>query len=206
MKYNKPLNRKTEKRGLKKKFIIYTEGKNTEPAYFQALWKKYPGFLLEFSNDIISAAGVPLTIAMKASERSKSIDKYDEIWAVFDRDEHPNVEEAINICRQAEVGIAFSDPCFELWLILHCQDFDKADNHQKVQKHLEKIRPEYKRSGSKKCDFDSLLDQLNVAQERAEAQYKRRCEEGIKPLAPYTFVYKLTKKIVEADIIYNPGN
>ena len=43
------------------------------------------------------------------------------IWCVFDRDEHPQIEEAKALAAENGVLIAFSNPCFELWLLLHYQ-------------------------------------------------------------------------------------
>lgn len=101
----------------KKKFVIFTEGKNTEPAYFRALKRTFPGALVEF--ELFDAAGVPLTIAKKAadriaaiknrsrrSQRDDSFADNDEVWAVFDVDEHPNLNDAKQICKSSGVGLA----------------------------------------------------------------------------------------------------
>ncbi len=66
--------------------------------------------------EIVGESGVPLTIAKavvqaaratRARNRRDSYAARDEFWAVFDRDEHPRVPEAVQLCRQADVGIAF---------------------------------------------------------------------------------------------------
>jgi hypothetical protein len=41
---------------------------------------------------------------------------------VFDVDEHSSLEEAINIAAQNGIYVAVSNPCIELWFILHFQD------------------------------------------------------------------------------------
>ena len=51
---------------------------------------------------------------------------YDEIWCVFDIDEHPNVPQAVEEARQVGVEVAVSNPCFELWLVLHIRDRETA--------------------------------------------------------------------------------
>jgi len=44
-----------------------------------------------------------------------------ELWVVFDRDENTpqEVYAAFRLARQNGIRIAFSHPCFELWLLLH---------------------------------------------------------------------------------------
>ncbi|MDR0892563.1 MAG: RloB family protein [Mediterranea sp.] len=48
---------------------------------------------------------------------------YDEVWAVFDKDEHPAAKEAFELAKQEvngkHVHIAFSSRCFEYYLLLH---------------------------------------------------------------------------------------
>ena len=89
------------------------------------------------------AQGVPDTLATKAAELARklgllpgrrkaknSFEENDEVWAVFDRDEHPNFDQAIDRCRRAGVRVARSNPCFELWLILHEKDYDRPDDRK----------------------------------------------------------------------------
>ena len=53
---------------------------------------------------------------MRGSRRSKdSFEENDQVWAVFDRDEHPRFDEAIALCDGHGVLVGRSNPCFELW-------------------------------------------------------------------------------------------
>jgi hypothetical protein len=58
---------------------------------------------------------------------------FDEIWCVFDRDEHPFVDEAIELATRNGIGVAFSNPCFELWFVLHARDLRRHTDRHKVQ-------------------------------------------------------------------------
>jgi hypothetical protein len=42
---------------------------------------------------------------------------------VFDRDQHPNVDALIRQAEDAGVSVAFSHPCFELWLLVHFRQY-----------------------------------------------------------------------------------
>ena len=185
----------------KRRFYILCEGKKTEPGYFSALQKLLPRTIIALQ--IEKAAGVPLTIAKTAVARAKSIgigkkktrnsfEKGDQVWAVFDRDEHPNYEEAIQLCAANNVGVARSNPCFEVWLILHQAEYHRPDNRHEAQAHLKAIRPDY---DGKTMDFDEILARLDIAEQRAIAQYNARLAEGEPPGPPHTTVWVLTRAI-----------
>lgn len=150
------LDRKLGDKSPKVLFKVVCEGKNTEPNYLKE-------FSAEFGNDLvkvetIGAAGVPLTIVKKAVDLKRSV-KYkknkngfeglSEFWAVFDYDEHPNIPQALNIARDNQVFVAKSNPCFEIWPLLHFV-FQRApiDRH-KLQSELSKHMKNYSKNGSK---------------------------------------------------------
>ena len=65
---------------------------------------------------------------MAAAARSRALQEegeIDEFWCVFDVEwprNHPGLGEAIKQARENQIRLAVSNPCFELWLILHFQD------------------------------------------------------------------------------------
>lgn len=205
----RPLQRASAFREPKRKFILYAEGANTEPDYFRAVQKTFRGALVEI--EIIPAAGVPLTIARKAAEhrqliarkkrrtdKDASFSDEDEVWAIFDRDNHPKVSEALLLCQENNVGIAFSNPCFEVWLILHLVDYQRPDDRHEVQRKLASLVKDYNPNCRKTTNCSSLMDRLEIAEERAERQLKRREEEGDNGGAPSTTVFNLTRTIRRA--------
>ncbi|MBF0324938.1 MAG: RloB domain-containing protein [Alphaproteobacteria bacterium] len=194
------LRRKPPSRDPKRVFILFCEGKNTEPAYFKALERHCDCVVLDIQ--VIRAAGTPLTIAERASAevRARHTDKGsfqlgDQIWAVFDRDDHPYFDQALKLCEKAKVGIARSTPCFEVWLILHYQDFHRPDGRHAVQRHLAALSPEYDAKSGKLPDCASLMKSLDVAERRAETQLQARETERTPFGPPSTTVHLLTRAI-----------
>lgn len=59
--------------------------------------------------------------------------KIDEIWVVFDRDSETFVEaqyiEVKEKCAKHNINIGFTNPTFEIWLLLHLPDFDKYEKN-----------------------------------------------------------------------------
>lgn len=197
------LARRVGKRVPNRRFTLFCEGRNTEPAYFYALATQFQGTIVKIA--IVPAAGVPMTIAKKAADaktpprrKKDSYEENDEVWAVFDRDEHPNYDQAVRLCKDKRIGIARSDPCFEVWLLLHFQDYDRPDHRRDVQKMLQDRCPEYDANGGKVPNCHRLLAQLAEAEQRAERQLAARANEGNAFGPPSTTVFHLTRAIAEA--------
>ena len=200
------LKRRGPRREPKRRFVLFCEGARTEPAYFDAIKRGCASTLIAV--EIVGAAGVPMTIAERAVEEANanrrrrkrdSFEEDDEIWAVFDRDQHPHFKDAVQRCEQHDIGVARSDPCFELWLILHERDYDRDCNHWDVQKDFEDLRPEYDRGGSKTPDCADMVRRVEEAEKRAEAQLHLREEEDAPFGNPSTTVFRLTRAIRDAD-------
>lgn len=192
----------------KTRFVLFCEGSNTEPAYFSAIRKLWTGTLIEIETR--KGVGVPITIAERAIEfekqdrsrrmrRGNSFEENDRVWAVFDRDEHQRHDEAVDLCEQNGIGVARSNPCFEVWLILHEMDYDRPDGRHAVQRELAKLRPEYDRQGRKIPDCEDMATRLLEAEVRSKAQLRRRFDEDAPFGPPSTTVGELTREIREAD-------
>jgi len=194
----------------KVRFTLFCEGRNTEPEYFLAIKKVWTGALVSIESR--GGVGAPITIAKQALEFAKSeglslgskrrrnlFEERDQVWAVFDRDEHERYEEAVNLCEVNGIGLAISNPCFEVWLILHERDYDKPDGRHQAQKELKRLRPEYEKDGAKVPNCEEMVARVMDAEERGEAMRRRRESEMDPHGCPSTTVGELTKAIREAD-------
>jgi hypothetical protein len=75
--------------------------------------------------------GVPMSLVEKAvaaketdlreARRGRGED-HDQYWCVFDVDSHPRVSEAIALADRHGIEVAVSNPCIELWFLLHFAD------------------------------------------------------------------------------------
>src|SRR4029077_3590037 len=190
------LKRRGSFRNPKAKITIVSEGRLTEPDYFYALARAC-GALVSFDIEIEKAAGVPLSVVNKAIDllphlrRMTSFSHKDTVWAVFDRDQHPNFDEAINKGNEAGVNIAFSNPCFELWLVLHFQDWDRPMGRHEMQGELRKLVPTYDPNGGKRADFTFLADGVEAASHRGRQMEQRRIDERNSRGNPVTTVFYL---------------
>ncbi len=205
-------NLKRKNPGLEPKrwFILFCEGEKTEIEYFKAIGRICSSTLIAV--EPYGGEGVPYTIAEKAIEKAKSLgltpksrrkkdsyEKRDQVWAVFDRDEHPRFNEAVIKCEEQKVGVARSNPCFEIWLILHERDYNRPEDRHAMQKLLAQLRPEYNPNGDKTPDCVDLVKRVEEAEQRGERGLQNR-ESGGDPYGnPSTTVGRLTRAIREAD-------
>lgn len=130
------------------RFLLVCEGRNSEPLYFLALGRTLRATVIE----TIKGAGSPDTIAELALQEARSRGlkgrrsgqfSKDQVWAVFDRNSHEHFDEAVRKCEQGGIKVARSNPCFEIWLILHLEDFHRPDGREKAFEHFCTLRPDH---------------------------------------------------------------
>ncbi|MCC7494054.1 MAG: RloB domain-containing protein [Fimbriimonadaceae bacterium] len=103
-------------RGLppRPRLLIVCEGSHTEPGYLQALCRQ---LRLDRSTAVIQAAGAGPTAVVRHAKRHRLRD--DQVWCVFDRDQHEDYATAYAQAGKLGFRCAVSNPCFEFWLVLH---------------------------------------------------------------------------------------
>ena len=98
--------------------LIVCEGGKSEPNYLFGLVSTYR--LSSANIRITPADGTDPVSVVKYAQELYVEGKYDRVYCVFDRDEHPNYDEALQlIARLANFFAITSWPCFEIWILLH---------------------------------------------------------------------------------------
>lgn len=193
--------RRTPYKNAKPIILVVTEGRVTEPGYI----KTFAGYHRNPRVEILlhGGIGVPKTIVEYAKKlktekekeaKAKKDDniKFDEVWCVFDIDQHPNIPDAIQIAHSHDLHLAISNPCFEIWLWLHFAPQPGLQNRHKLQSMLKKHIPNY----GKDVDFANIADGYKPAALRAEKLEKEAKEDGEDGRNPTTGVWRLTKSIL----------
>ncbi len=116
--------------------MVFTEGKKSEPEYVNEL-KRLPHVdeNVALNLELRPEHGVPLTLVQLAVER-KNDHEVDECWCIFDVEwprNHPNLKSAVLLAQANGIRLAISNPCFEVWLILHHQELNRFDNTATVE-------------------------------------------------------------------------
>lgn len=129
-----------KERFVKLTFLIATEGTQTEPNYFNALkteLEKSNRFNIDIS---VQGKGKSTTALVGKVYRQIAFNnqEYDRVWVVFDRDEFPDFDEAIQQAAEHKINCAWSNESFELWLLLHFKDVPKHTSRKDLCDLLEK--------------------------------------------------------------------
>ena len=128
---DRTIQRRGPSRQPKIRILVVCEGKKTEPLYLKRFQHHVRNQRVHV--EPLGPAGVPLTVVQTAIDlRHQAADEarrqrdenllWDQVWAVFDMDDHPNVADARQLAMTHDIRLAVSNPCFELWALLHFAD------------------------------------------------------------------------------------
>ena len=182
--------------------LVVTEGVVTEPEYLHGLVEATKNPRVEI--EVFGGVGAPRTIVESARDRKKEAEKraqrerddnlrYDEVWCVFDIDEHPNVQDAKQMALDNGICLAISNPCIELWLWLHFADQPGMRHRHELQKMMKQHVSDY----DKHVDYPDYAkrvcccDETRVAS-RLDADAEADNDEGRNPTTSF---WRLTESI-----------
>lgn len=120
--------RRARPHNLGPELLVFVEGEKTERLYLTAMIRRSE---TRVRVKIEREPGTPLQLVTRALERKEAdavLERrrrgraYDEYWCVFDRDAHPSFAQAGRLAASGGIELAISNPCIELWFILHFRD------------------------------------------------------------------------------------
>ncbi|MEV6838774.1 RloB family protein [Streptomyces sp. NPDC051133] len=148
-------------RKLRREVYVFTEGEVTEPGFITFVTEN--GTRKEPEHEIVckvenrrapTKRRKPLPLVEDAITKWHEVRRaaakagiepddwsWPQVWCLFDRDEHEDIPTAFARARREELHVAYSHPCFELWRLLHYQNYtstfggvcDSAANRLKQQ-------------------------------------------------------------------------
>lgn len=226
----KNLDRISKVRDTRTYFLIATEGTETEKIYFDALYQQV--LLNPALNKLVKIEVLERETSASSPDYILGVlDQYaqdyliyegDELWLVIDRDkntEDSHIANLVNVvqrCEQKGYFVALSNPCFELWLLLHLTEVttstysvDKLnallDNKKRTKNSRTPLEQELiiflKSYQKNNYHTTQLLNHVNLAIDRAKkmdttANSGDRWQDYLG-----TRVYLLVDKVLQADII-----
>lgn len=160
-------NYSSETKTPEKFYILSVEGNNTEFDYFT--------LLNDYREDLGINAKIKIELLDRGDDTKSSpkwvkdlldeyvnefiVDSNDSLWMIIDRDEQSNSPESLidlfQECKNSNFNVAFTNPCFELWLLMHCiSNFDDYDKDVLLD------NPK-RRAKSRKRYIENILTDLN---------------------------------------------
>jgi hypothetical protein len=120
---------------------------------------------------------------------------FDEVWCVFDRDDHERFHDAVSMARSNGFELVISNPCVELWLLLHFRDSPGAQQRRALCRMLRKHLPGY----DKRLAFEDLASGVGSATDRArrlDEDANRMGEPGRNPTTGfYRLVFSISREV-----------
>lgn len=162
-----PLMREGSFKDAEKLYILSYEGQKTEVTYFNDFR------MSEFFNDTgimeiiplereVNTGTDPLSVKrlLKKAKANYPFKKTDEFWLIVDRDHWETIHKidfnqlVIDCNKENNFFLAMSNPCFEIWLIMHLKDISEYGEEE--QKEL----LENAKFSKKKNHIDIVLGDL----------------------------------------------
>ena len=178
----------------KPRILVACEGKVTEPRYLEYLrhTERIPLTLI-IESGMTPKSLVERAVTLKAeANRSKDPNEhFDEVWCVFDVDEHPKIDGARQQAGENGISLVVSNPCFELWLLLHFKDHTSHIDRKKAQSRCRSHMPGYNKDPPCKKLFTLYEDAMH----RATALAKWHEQRNTAGNNPSTNVYEIVNTI-----------
>lgn len=202
-----------------KLFILSYEGTVSEKKYFEDFRKS------ELFNDsglieIISLkrpsnkGSDPINVKklLEKAKREFRFKKTDEFWLIIDRDDwesihNYNFDNLVYDCNsEKNFFLAMSNPCFEIWLILHLKDINNFSDEEKQKilenkkissskNYIDEILGEIQGRGyNKRPNPNIFLPKIKIAVQRAKELDKNK-EDYPKNIGSH--IYRLVEKLLK---------
>lgn len=200
-----PPRRRVGRGPTRRSFLILAEGQRTEDAYF-LFWKRR--LRRQVSIEISEFHGTPMSLVEKAvTQKTKEAREqrrgrgaaHDEYWCVFDVDTHPYLAEAMEMAAKHGISLAISNPCIELWFLLH---FTAQTAYIECRDAVRTVSGETGTGKSLTPDALQILgEKFDIAKERAQHLDRKHCGDGTPyPGNPSSGVWRLIDAIQKGGI------
>lgn len=179
-----PLRRSAGAGGVagRRELRVFTEGVKTEVQYLRYWERLHRGSVSLLIDDF---HGTPLPLVRHAVEQQKRDRREDRggrgrapsaTWCVFDIDQHPNLPEAVDLARSHSIHLAISNPCVELWFLLHFAEQTAWIHRHDAQREAARFLSGGKALSS--SDWDALRQRYDLARARAQGLATRHRGDG----------------------------
>lgn len=191
-------------RKAKKIILIGAEGKNqTERKYFKAFNQVQSEYkIMAGKGNNTDPVGVVEDLLKSAKQEELDL-KDGDILACFSDVDFKNgrdqeLRAAMKLARQNNISVFLSNPCFEIWYLLHFRYSTKLyGSNEEVIKELGSYISDYSKSKDVYDLIENKIDQALLNTKRLESYYlENGTNDRLKKL-PSTEAYKLIEMILE---------
>ena len=184
------------------KYIVLCEGRKTEKLYFENYQSRTNNLIVKvMESPYKNAIGIIEYAQHLVEKHGLNMDEGDLIYCVFDRDSNTGDEllEAYDKATANDIQICLSNPCFEIWFLLHYEYIITRIEYPSIK---DKLKKHMGRNYKKNSDvYPIILDKRNIAIENASKLVKYHKSQGT-PLCsiecnPFTQVPGVISKLLK---------
>ena len=172
--------RRSKGKQMKPNFFVFCEGE-TEMAYVKFLRSLYRAPIQVIPKK--GKSNISEDFIVKSKNEYVQTDQ-DKVFLMYDLDVDGMLEQLQKI---PNTELIVSNPCVELWFLLHFQEQKTEISSEKCIKKLQKVSKEYKKGTLSEDEKEVLANNKELAVERAKklAEFQN----------PSSMVYKLLEKL-----------
>ena len=193
--------RTVNSRTIRRRYLIACEGKATEPNYFNELKRRLPKDIIILpKGDGRNTLGLVAWAESEQTILKRTGESPDEVWIVMDKDSFPDhkFDNAIQRAQSKGFNLAWSNECFELWILLHFEDVTHTIARKDIYKKLSHYFGfNYEKDGKNKCLY-SLIIEKGGDEDKAITRAEKLWQNKVLPFSksnPATGVYRLISEL-----------
>ncbi|MRG47066.1 hypothetical protein GFS24_18225 [Chitinophaga sp. SYP-B3965] len=187
----------------RKYYLIVSQGTETEVLYFKYLASLLPNKMVQVdtkghSKDTVAVVKKAVDLR-EQRKKNHNAPAYDEVWALFDKDDFTDTdyEKAIALANSEGIESGHSNECFELWFILHFGTLNAAISRKVYFERLSKLRgADYEKNDTGICEFVHTKGDVTKAIDRAHSLEALHNDKHNAAWNPYTRVYRLVDRLM----------
>lgn len=191
--------RRSSSHNHRRRIVVFTEGEKTEVSYINHWARIYRG-----SVHVVFGKkhGVPWTLVNAAAQARREERRFGgsqsgntEYWCVFDRNSHLRIPDSLQMARDNGINIALSNPCIELWFVLHYRCQTRHIERRDAQRDCGHLLDWNKRALPTEV-LRALEDRFEDAKRRAQMLDRMHAGDGREPRSnPSSDIWKLVDSI-----------
>ena len=150
----------------------------------------------------------PKSVLQRLDEfiREYDLQETDQLWLALDTDHWASgkhkrsLASVLQECQQRGIEVAMSNPCFDLWLLLHQTDIRPADpprNAREVARRFRALKGEF----NKKLLKPEHYPATSIVQAVKRAQALDLDPDNWFPVAPCSRIYRIVEQAVRKDFV-----
>src|SRR4051794_16354484 len=196
------LGRRRPTRRPRECILVVCEGEETEPNYLEGLRKSISLSTLDVQivgegAEIVGVVAEAVRLKEEREAEAKEslrLAPFDEVWCVVDterRNDNPSWERGVDRAAALGLHLAWSNPCFEFWLLLHFERIGRSfDGFAVLRPFLSKHIPHYAKSMD--C-FEKLAPRAPTAIDNSKQIHRAQGQDTQRAIecTPATTVHEL---------------